>query len=925
MMIGKKLLFFVSGLLTALAIPIYAIKVYFKDDYSDFHVYYLAANRILSENWSDLYTLKDGSSPLRYVPPLMTLFLPFAHLPINEAQVRWFYCQVAFFAVGFYFLSKTIGLLTRTTQSRSSATAGQVMPFLACATLLLSFRLILDTLLIGQTSGLLLAFFALAFYSFTRRRTAGFGVGLSVPVLFKIGPGIVALSALGGRKSEIFRGFRTLFLLITVAGASTLLWHQLLHAPVSIWSDWAKIVASDSVYYDSSHYGSQSLNSFFLRLAQEKWISIEQAGTLWLSSVALVVSGCLAFWSLRRPRGFRGRAGFFSMGICAYLWLMPETFKYTLTCVAIPLVWELTLPQKRKLDWLALSAIAATISLAGKDLIGDFLFFEIQKKSLPLFSTLLLGACVVRGSWEASYPSRRISTLVEFMRTLFGKSVLVPWKERDQTSGPAKTLEQRADLSILVEIKKGLTFEERSALQCAKSHWIESLAPLVVEVFETRPGESPDFGARLREAFFLTRADRIWLTTPDGLQDKAFFESAWKLSQSGIDLVRGNRRLPGSLFEIPVRILGMIYSRHRIGVFANRALAFFSGRVFTQARTAIPTDLFSTQLLMTRRLANRAFVLQQDRSLFVLAELAAVASSGSFTQRDLPVTTRLHREKSPLFVLFELLALSRFAPSFLSRVARGFYRKSEIPSKITADDWGISEGVNRGILELAKKGIVRRISIMAGLKHTATHLEQLTQIPGIQLGIHLNFTYGRLQKLESKSPLAWLLRPNYAGFKEELILQLASLKKLGVKITYLDGHHHIHLIPGLVGKIAAVLKSEGIFEVRLPYHPSLWLSKQFPINVLSLLASREVRKFQFRSLPCFYPKSRTYESPGRLHFQMSRFAESEIICHPAIQNDLASIDPPDSYQAERVTEFRCLELLGKTWSESVNLARGETK
>ncbi|MES2965540.1 MAG: methyltransferase domain-containing protein, partial [Bdellovibrionota bacterium] len=52
--------------------------------------------------------------------------------------------------------------------------------------------------------------------------------------------------------------------------------------------------------------------------------------------------------------------------------------------------------------------------------------------------------------------------------------------------------------------------------------------------------------------------------------------------------------------------------------------------------------------------------------------------------------------------------------------------------RITADDWGMSSGVNLGILELAKLGVVTRVSMMADAPRLTEGLDELRTIEGLE-------------------------------------------------------------------------------------------------------------------------------------------------------------------------------------------------
>ena len=149
--------------------------------------------------------------------------------------------------------------------------------------------------------------------------------------------------------------------------------------------------------------------------------------------------------------------------------------------------------------------------------------------------------------------------------------------------------------------------------------------------------------------------------------------------------------------------------------------------------------------------------------------------------------------------------------------------------------------------------------------------------------------------------------------RTEFLAQIQTLKDLDVSPQYLDGHHHIHIVPGLMDAISTSLHLHGIRKVRLPWDLGLWSTSQFPLLILSALARRRFKLLRLESLPCFYPPSklliRHTQFRGILRKRLLRTPEAELITHPAAHNDLGSLEFPESYQERRVDEFRSLQML----------------
>jgi hypothetical protein len=62
---------------------------------------------------------------------------------------------------------------------------------------------------------------------------------------------------------------------------------------------------------------------------------------------------------------------------------------------------------------------------------------------------------------------------------------------------------------------------------------------------------------------------------------------------------------------------------------------------------------------------------------------------------------------------------------------------------VNADDFGYTEGVSRGILDLARKGIVTATGVLANSPFFDEHVRSLLSVPQVDAGVHLNLTAGR--------------------------------------------------------------------------------------------------------------------------------------------------------------------------------------
>jgi len=154
---------------------------------------------------------------------------------------------------------------------------------------------------------------------------------------------------------------------------------------------------------------------------------------------------------------------------------------------------------------------------------------------------------------------------------------------------------------------------------------------------------------------------------------------------------------------------------------------------------------------------------------------------------------------------------------------------------VNADDFGLSAGVNRGILEAHWAGVVSSVSVLVNLPAWEDAAPRLgAAAPALGVGLHLNLTVGkplspggtlcdrrtgafhRLTMLVGRA-LAGRIDP--ADVAAECAAQVARLREAGVAITHLDGHRHAHVLPGVWPAVVETARRQGVPVVRVPLEP----------------------------------------------------------------------------------------------------------
>lgn len=157
---------------------------------------------------------------------------------------------------------------------------------------------------------------------------------------------------------------------------------------------------------------------------------------------------------------------------------------------------------------------------------------------------------------------------------------------------------------------------------------------------------------------------------------------------------------------------------------------------------------------------------------------------------------------------------------------------------VNADDFGLSRETNLAIEQAHRSGLVRSASLMANMPAFDHALEVLAANPELGVGAHLCLTSGRPVLPPEEVPLLvgrtgrfvrgffglWRLlrsrrgRDALAQIGAELAAQLARIESRLGAIDHLNGHQHVHLLPGVFPLVAALARGAKA-TVRLPLEP----------------------------------------------------------------------------------------------------------
>lgn len=217
---------------------------------------------------------------------------------------------------------------------------------------------------------------------------------------------------------------------------------------------------------------------------------------------------------------------------------------------------------------------------------------------------------------------------------------------------------------------------------------------------------------------------------------------------------------------------------------------------------------------------------------------------------------------------------------------------------INADDFGLSEAVNYGIISAYKNGIVKSTTIMPGMPAFEHAVKLLNDCEDLGCGVHMTLSLNK-PVLEGHKTIVDEKGNFYRRITNELIKEKFDLNEVyeefcaqidktmnsGVKVTHLDSHHHVHTLEALKPVIEKILEKyklpiRGGFEKEIKYD-----------RVIPMITS-------------FYNENISFDYFKKNIDEIKKYNILDIMAHPAfIDKDLVKCT---SYSLKRMDEYEIL-------------------
>jgi predicted glycoside hydrolase/deacetylase ChbG (UPF0249 family) len=160
---------------------------------------------------------------------------------------------------------------------------------------------------------------------------------------------------------------------------------------------------------------------------------------------------------------------------------------------------------------------------------------------------------------------------------------------------------------------------------------------------------------------------------------------------------------------------------------------------------------------------------------------------------------------------------------------------------VNADDFGLTAGVNRAIVETHTAGVVSSTTLMANGAQFDDAVTLARATPSLSVGCHVvlvdgtpvspTHTVDTLRAIRSAEPdnffaslSAFAARATLGGFDrdqlvDEVVAQIRKIQSTGIQVTHLDTHKHAHIFPEILNALLRAARICGVRAIRNPVVP----------------------------------------------------------------------------------------------------------
>jgi predicted glycoside hydrolase/deacetylase ChbG (UPF0249 family) len=242
---------------------------------------------------------------------------------------------------------------------------------------------------------------------------------------------------------------------------------------------------------------------------------------------------------------------------------------------------------------------------------------------------------------------------------------------------------------------------------------------------------------------------------------------------------------------------------------------------------------------------------------------------------------------------------------------------------VNADDFGLTDGINRAVRDLHRSGALTSTTLMAAAPRCEGAVEISCRQKLLGVGCHivlvdgspvanpaaiptlLNRSSQRSGEPQFRPTLGEFVRDLYLGridsadIEREAMAQILRLQQAGVAVTHVDTHKHTHMFPRVLNGVMRAAQACNIRTIRNPFEPA-WsvaaspaagLVRAWQVGLLRTLRHsfwKLIRQREFFTTEgCVGVAATGNLDEITLRALLDRLPDGtfELVCHPAYMDD----------------------------------------
>ncbi len=168
---------------------------------------------------------------------------------------------------------------------------------------------------------------------------------------------------------------------------------------------------------------------------------------------------------------------------------------------------------------------------------------------------------------------------------------------------------------------------------------------------------------------------------------------------------------------------------------------------------------------------------------------------------------------------------------------------------MNADDFGLTSGINRAVVDLHGAGALGSATLMAAAPRFEEAVALAKEHPQLGVGCHIVLVDGRpvaepdsipslmdasgVGRGQFRATVGALVRDLALGrvtrldIAREAAAQICRLQRAGIAVTHIDTHKHTHMFPSVLDAVTEAASACGVRAIRNPFEPA-WSAAATP-------------------------------------------------------------------------------------------------